>query len=155
MEIDTIVESLNSQNNISNIAAGIFENPYLTELEKTLIEIYVPQNVLIVYGTLAPDAPNHKVVEHIKGNWEQGIVKGCLLKEGWGADMGYWGFQHVPVEQQEEIPVFVLFSDELPPNWAYLDNFEGEEYKRILAKYELKNGQTGVGNIYAVNEAAI
>jgi gamma-glutamylcyclotransferase (GGCT)/AIG2-like uncharacterized protein YtfP len=110
------------------------------------------EKTLIVYGSLAPNAPNHSVVEHIKGDWQQGIVRGKLFKEGWGADIGYLGFKHCSIEEQEEIPVFVLFSDELPANWAYLDDFEGEEYKRILAEYELKNGQIGVGNIYAINE---
>ncbi len=113
------------------------------------------EKALIIYGSLAPNAPNHSVVAHIKGDWQQGIVRGKLLKEGWGADIGYLGFQPCSIEEQEEIPVFVLFSEELPANWAYLDDFEGEEYKRILAKYELKNGQTGVGRIYAVNEASI
>jgi gamma-glutamylcyclotransferase (GGCT)/AIG2-like uncharacterized protein YtfP len=113
------------------------------------------EKTLIIYGSLAPNAPNHSVVEHIKGDWQQGIVRGQLLKEGWGADMGYLGFKHVPAEFQEEIPVFVLLSDELPDNWAYLDDFEGEEYKRVFAQYELHNGQIGVGYIYAINEDMI
>jgi hypothetical protein len=33
-----------------------------------------------------------------------------------------------------------------------LDDFEGDGYRRILAKYELDNGETGVGYIYAINE---
>jgi gamma-glutamylcyclotransferase (GGCT)/AIG2-like uncharacterized protein YtfP len=110
------------------------------------------ENTLIIYGSLAPNAPNHSVVEHIKGEWEQGVVRGKLMKEGWGADMGYLGFKPCSIEEQDEIPVFVLFSEELPENWAYLDDFEGEEYKRILVQYELKNGQVGVGNIYAIAE---
>ena len=113
------------------------------------------EKTLIVYGTLAPNAPNHSVIEHIKGDWQQGIVKGKLLKEGWGADMGYLGFKPCSIEEQEQIPVFVLFSEKLPENWELLDNFEGNGYKRILAQYELHNGQTGVGNIYAINEDII
>jgi gamma-glutamylcyclotransferase (GGCT)/AIG2-like uncharacterized protein YtfP len=113
------------------------------------------ENTLIIYGSLAPNASNHSVVEHIKGDWQQGIVRGKLLKEGWGADIGYLGFQPCSIEEQEEIPVYVLFSDELPANWLSLDDFEGKEYRRILAKYELINGQIGIGNIYAINEGII
>ncbi len=35
-----------------------------------------------------------------------------------------------------------------------MDDFEGEEYRRLLAKYELQNGQIGIGNIYAIHEKA-
>jgi hypothetical protein len=37
-------------------------------------------------------------------------------------------------------------------NWTMLDEFERAEYKRILAQYELTNGETGVGYIYGINE---
>jgi gamma-glutamylcyclotransferase (GGCT)/AIG2-like uncharacterized protein YtfP len=154
MEIDKILEGLNSKKNISQITSGDFQDADLNELEKTLIETYNPQNVLVVYGTLAPNAPNHSIIAHIKGDWQQGIVKGKLLKEGWGAESGYWGFIHTSIAQQEAIPAFILFSDELPANWVHLDDFEGEEYRRILAQYELKNGQVGVGNIYGINLVA-
>jgi hypothetical protein len=32
-----------------------------------------------------------------------------------------------------------------------LDEFEGWGYKRILAMFELENGEAGVGYIYAIN----
>jgi hypothetical protein len=50
------------------------------------------------------------------------------------------------------IEAYILFSDELVDNWANLDAFEGAEYQRILAPFELENGKVGVGNIYAINE---
>jgi hypothetical protein len=78
-----------------------------------------------------------------------------LEKKGWGADLGYYGFRHASNEEQKEIKVFVLLSDELVPNWQVLDDFEGNGYRRILAKYEIENGQTGVGNIYALNDDEI
>lgn len=135
-----------------SIESGNVEDMDLTELEKTFIKTYSPEKSLIVYGTLAPNAPNHSVIEHVKGKWHQGIVRGKLENKGWGAELGYYGFQHVSVKEQEEIKVFVLFSDELVANWQLLDEFEGDGYRRILAKYELENGQTGVGNIYAIIE---
>ena len=152
MEIDKIVEGLNRKINTPGVSSGNFQDTDLTEAEKNFIKTYNPERSLIVYGTLAPHAPNHSVIEHIKGNWQQGIVRGNLEKKGWGADLGYYGFRHTSVEEQQEIKVFVLFSDELPANWQLLDDFEGDGYRRILAKFELENGQTGVGYIYAINE---
>ena len=67
-------------------------------------------------------------------------------------DFGYLGFKQVTSEQQKEIQAFILHSDELVDNWKLLDEFEGDGYRRLLAIFELKNGQIGVGNIYAINE---
>jgi len=138
MEIDKIIEGLNRKEGITNIGSGNFPETSLTEVEKTFIKTYSPEKSLIVYGTLAPNAPNHSVIKHIKGNWQQGIVRGSLEKKGWGAELGYYGFKQTSNEKQED--------------WQLLDDFEGNGYKRILAKYELENGQIGVGNIYAINE---
>jgi gamma-glutamylcyclotransferase (GGCT)/AIG2-like uncharacterized protein YtfP len=67
----------------------------------------------------------------------------------------FGGFYNIQVlwqsEDQENIKSYILFSDELVNHWARLDEFEGSEYRRILAKYELNNGQIGVGSIYAAN----
>ena len=79
-----------------------------------------------------PDAPNHHIVAHIKGEWQKGIVRGKLEAKGWGADLGYFAFKDVPIEEQKEIKAFILNSDELIDNWDYLDKFEGDEYKRRL-----------------------
>ena len=152
MDIDKIIEGLNRRRTILAIGAGNFKETDLTEVEKTFINTYTPERSFIVYGTLAPDAPNHSVVEHIKGNWQCGVVKGTLENKGWGADMGYYGFRQTDIEDQKQIKVLVLVSDELVANWKMLDDFEGSGYKRILAKYELANGQIGVGNIYAIND---
>jgi gamma-glutamylcyclotransferase (GGCT)/AIG2-like uncharacterized protein YtfP len=127
------------------------EDTHLTELEKTLIRTYEPEKSLIVYGTLAPIRSNHFVIEHIKGNWQHAIIRGKLENMGWGAGSGYYGFKFVNTEEQQEINAFVLSSDELIANWHMLDEFEGDEYKRVLAKYELQNGEVGIGYIYAIN----
>ncbi|MEY4934241.1 MAG: hypothetical protein RIS64_600 [Bacteroidota bacterium] len=144
MDIDKIIESFNAKPHPFNME-------HLIEAEKTFFNTYQPEKALIIYGSLAPNAPNHWVVEPIHGNWEQGIVRGRLEKIGWGADLGYFAFRHVRSEEQENIKSYILFSDELVNHWARLDKFEGDEYRRILAKYELNNGQIGVGSIYAAN----
>lgn len=153
MNTEKILKTLNNHKNIANIASGNLQNAHLTQTEIAFLHDYRPKNALIVYGTLAPNAPNHHIVAHIKGEWQQGIVLGTLVKEGWGADLGYLGFKHNS-ETPEIINVYVLISDELVKNWQYLDDFEGEEYRRLLAKYELQNGQIGIGYIYAIHEKA-
>jgi gamma-glutamylcyclotransferase (GGCT)/AIG2-like uncharacterized protein YtfP len=149
MDINALIEQLNQDKNIANIRSNALENTHLTAAAKAFITTFKPEKTLIVYGSLAPNASNFSVVAHIKGDWERGIVRGRLFKEGWGSESGYWGFKHS--KNEEEIPVFVLISDELLNNWAYLDDFEGDEYKRILAKFTLQNGQIGVGFIYAIH----
>jgi hypothetical protein len=66
--------------------------------------------------------------------------------------LGYFAFKHSQIDEQENIEAYILFSDELVDNWSSLDEFEGDGYKRILAKFELENGEVGVGNIYALND---
>ena len=109
-----------------------------------------PESALIVYGTLAPNKPNHSVVEHIRGTWHKGKVRGKLVNKGWGAQTGHAGYVPAGLEEQKEIPVYVLISNELATNWQRLDEFEGADYHRMLTPYELETGEKGMGYIYAV-----
>lgn len=152
MDTDKIIESLNSKNNIVDIGTANFNDKDLTEAEKEFIKTHQVEKTLIIYGTLAPGKPNHHIIEHIKGKWERATIKGRLQKAGWGVDYGYLAFKHVPANEEEIINAIILFSDELPANWQMLDEFEGEEYRRIISKYELENGETGAGYIYAASE---
>jgi len=154
MELDTIIESINKKQQTLKPEAIRLEGLHLTKTEKSFIQKYKPEKVFIVYGTLAPGRPNYSVIEHIKGQWQQGIIRGKLVREGWGAELGYNAFKHVSTDEQEEINVFVLTSDQLVANWQFLDEFEGSGYGRILAKFELENGEEGIGYIYAVNAAS-
>jgi hypothetical protein len=58
----------------------------------------------------------------------------------------------VPPGEEDEIEAFILFSDVLRLHWKLLDDFEGDEYERVLAEFKLENGETGVGNIYALKK---
>lgn len=147
-----IIKTLNSNINIPSITQNNLEKWNLTDAEKAFIKNYKPEKNLIVYGSLAPGEANHHIVEHIKGKWQKAIIKGKLEKEGWAAGMGYYGFRHTSAGEQDEIKAFVFTSDELIANWKQLDEFEGVEYKRILAAYQLDNGEVGCGYIYAINE---
>ena len=143
--------SINSKLYMSDISSENLRKINFSDFEQAFLEEYQPEKSLVIYGTLAPNAPNHSVIEHIKGNWQKGIIRGRLTQEGWGAELGYYGFKHASKEEQKEIKVYILFSEELGANWQFLDEFEGNGYKRILTKYELENGLIGVGNIYAIN----
>lgn len=124
----------------------------MKKTENKAVQDFTPEKILIVYGTLAPGRPNHAVLEPIRGFWQKGIVRGKLEDKGWGAAMGYPGFRPVPSDKQEDIEAYILFSDDLPSNWPFLDEFEGNGYRRILADFELDDGQKGAGFVYALND---
>jgi gamma-glutamylcyclotransferase (GGCT)/AIG2-like uncharacterized protein YtfP len=152
MEIDVLITDLNKIITSQGKGVDKIDKEDLTVAEEQFLNEYEPQKSIIIYGTLAPNRPNHSKIEHINGKWIKGVVKGKLVKEGWGAELGYYGFKHSSINEQESIEAFILFSDELVNNWTYLDEFEGDGYRRILAKFELENGEVGVGNIYAIND---
>ena len=148
MDLNKIIDALNNK----NFSITQQDDSSLAEEEKDLIKRYQPQNVFIVYGTLGPGRPNHQKVEHIQGKWYKATIKGKLEAKGWGSDLGYDGYVTAKAEDEQEIEGFILFSDELPVNWKRLDDFEGEEYQRILAQFKLENGEVGIGNIYALKK---
>lgn len=150
-----IIENLNKKMKLLGVSIEKLDYKKLTEVENNFINTYKPERSLIVYGTLAPNRSNYSEVEHIKGKWMKGIVKGKLENAGWATEFGYPAFRHTRSEEQENIEAYILFSDRLGDNWASLDEFEGNEYIRILAKFELENGEVGVGNIYAASYAAL
>ena len=152
MELDKIIEGLNQKNSLQSLRVGNLEDADLTEVEKVFVAKHSPEKVFIVYGTLAPNGPNHAVIEHIKGVWWKGLVRGKLENKGWGAESGYYGFKHVPFKEQSKIKAFALSSDELVRHWQFLDEFEGSGYKRILTAFESENGEIAVGSIYAIND---
>ncbi len=151
MNIDTVIKDLNKKIVSQGVSVEKLDKEDLTAIEKTFIHKYQLQQSLIIYGSLAPNRPNHSKIEHINGKWVKGFIKGKLVKEGWGTALGYFGFKPSSLEEQETIEAYLFFSDELAHHWAYLDEFEGDGYRRILAKFELHNGEIGVGNIYAIN----
>jgi gamma-glutamylcyclotransferase (GGCT)/AIG2-like uncharacterized protein YtfP len=153
MQAAAIIAGLNQKKSISHITLDTLHTFELTEDEKDFIKTHKPEKALIIYGSLAPGKPNHSKMESIQGEWKAGVVKGGKLEsKGWGAKMGFNGFVPASSDEQSDIPAQVIFSDQLVAHWAFLDEFEGEGYRRILARYELENGESGVGYIYAVNE---
>ena len=70
MALHQLIEGLNKNKHTQNIGLGSLDDMGFTEAEKIFIETYRPEKSLIIYGSLAPNAPNHHIVEHIKGTWQ-------------------------------------------------------------------------------------
>lgn len=102
---------------------------------------------LAVYGTLAPGKPNHHHLADLSGTWIDGAVRGRLTQLGWGAAMGY---PALTLDDAGEIVSVKIFeSDELPSAWKRLDDFEGEEYSRVLTAIQV-GGSFVLAHIYVL-----
>ena len=101
---------------------------------------------LFVYGTLAPGRPNEHVLSGVPGTWQQATVRGHLVQEGWGAEQGYPGI--VVDESADSVAGYLLTSDALDSEWDRLDEFEGRQYQRILARVQLDGGQVVEAYLY-------
>lgn len=106
---------------------------------------------LFVYGTLAPGRVNHRILEDIPGHWQPAMIKGKLVDQGWGAELGCPAI--VPSDEGEEVEGFVFSSEHLSEHWAMLDEFEGAGYKRICAPLTLEGGEKTEAYVYALNNA--
>ena len=106
---------------------------------------------LFVYGTLAPGRPNEHVLTALGGTWQPATVKGHPKQQGWGAEMGYPGL--VLDEAGEEIKGFIFSSEHLKKHWDALDEFEGEQYKRVLTEVYLDDGSSTEAHIYVLRRS--
>ena len=106
---------------------------------------------LFVYGTLCPGKPNEHVLSAIGGTWQEASVKGYLKQQGWSAEMGYPGI--VLDDTGDEINGYIFCSDKLDYHWDELDEFEGEEYKRVLITVKTSNKCAVEAFIYILKES--
>lgn len=111
----------------------------------------LPLERLIVYGTLAPGAPNHGEVRSITGHWRQGWIHGDLLPEGWGSANGYPALRWR--QAGPRVPAWLLESREMPAHWKRLDDYEGAEYQRRPIPFEIPGGGTAEGYCYCARDA--
>ena len=109
---------------------------------------------LFIYGNLAPNCPNHHIVAHIDGPWQSGTVEGHLVQQvqqGWGAVMGFPGIVISDLTKaKEEVKGMMLTSTQLAENWAMLDEFEGDQYERVIVSVKLDAGHTENAYIYQI-----
>lgn len=104
---------------------------------------------LFVYGTLAPGRPNEHVLAVIRGTWRPAAVAGALAERGWGAAQGYPG---IILGGEGRVEGVVLSSDELAEHWDRLDEFEGDEYRRVPVEARLEDGSTVTAQIYVLGD---
>lgn len=117
-----------------------------TAAEEILDSLFRTSSHFAVYGTLAPGAPNHHVLENLGGQWRDGWVHGDLRQEGWGAQHGYPAIRWNP--RSGQVPVKLLVSELLEHHWERLDQFEGAGYQRILVPVNMGDEVIAVANIY-------
>ena len=80
---------------------------------------------IIVYGTLAPNAPNERLLRDIAGTWQDCKIRGKIIQ-----CHGLKYFKWFPNAGEIDAKMFVSesLSDKLPS----IDQFECEDYHRIL-----------------------
>ena len=141
----------------SNIAHGE-KTPYGPDLKKAerdekvsgvvipvllkLLELIFdkPGQKLIVYGTLAPNAPNERLLEDIAGTWQDCKIRGKIMQRH-----GLKYFKWIP--NASEIDAKMLVSESLPDKLQSIDRFEGEAYHRVLIPAKVGKHLV-VANIY-------
>ncbi len=131
------------------LRSGASRDPIAGDLlEGALEALFSMSQHLIVYGSLAPGGPNHGLISGLEGEWVDGWLTGELLERGWSAAMSYPSLRWCP--EGSDIPARLFISPDLPDHWRRLDEFEGLEYRRILAPFWTGGGQVWVGNVYAM-----
>jgi gamma-glutamylcyclotransferase (GGCT)/AIG2-like uncharacterized protein YtfP len=106
---------------------------------------------LAVYGSLAPGRVNHHQLDGLSGRWSPGQVRGRLVAEGWGADLGYPALTLDPAAEPIDVQVFE--SPDLPAHWSRLDEFEGDAYQRVSTAVHTAAGDVEAA-IYVLRPAA-
>lgn len=103
---------------------------------------------LFVYGSLAPGRPNEHMLAPLGGAWQAATVRGQLKQQGWGAALGYPGL--VLDEAGAAVQGFVLAAADLGSCWPVLDEFEGEQYERVLVDARLADGSSVSAYVYVL-----
>jgi len=100
-----------------------------------------PEERLIVYGSLVPGGLYHFLLADLPGTWEQCFIRGHMGE--------YWGFRTFQYDAAgPEHPAWLLTSPALPGIFAELDDFEGDNYERIVISARV-SGRRVMAQIYA------
>ena len=120
----------------------------LQQFEGRIAACFSAQCRLAVYGSLAPGRSNHRQLQDLRGEWYSGCsVRGERADRGWSAGLGFPTLRWSPLGPAVIVDMFV--SEELPPHWARLDEFEGADYQRIVVPVFGGAGIVAVANLYA------
>ena len=103
---------------------------------------------LFVYGTLQPGHSTAHLLEQIGGTWRPASVVGTLRPQGWGAQQGFPAL--TLDERGTQVHGFVFSSESLAQHWQRLDEFEGDEYERILTTASVDGGGTIEAYVYVL-----
>lgn len=132
---------------LNSLRASLNYSTSKEELEEQFAKRFNADCQLAVYGSLAPGQPNHQAVAHLSGSWAGGfVVHGHLQETGWGAALGYPALIWHRDGPATEITLFT--SPQLPLHWPRLDEFEGEDYRRILVPLYRDGQFITVANLY-------
>jgi gamma-glutamylcyclotransferase (GGCT)/AIG2-like uncharacterized protein YtfP len=105
-----------------------------------VIDTANPEERLIVYGSLAPGEANHFLVTGLIGEWRR-----CQIRGHMGQYRGFKSFRYDPLGPEH--PAWLLESFELPRVISDLDDFEGEEYERIMIPAQV-DGRWVLAQVY-------
>src|SRR5687768_13355009 len=87
---------------------------------------------LFSYGSLQPGEQNEHMLHHISGLWRDGFVHGDVAPTGWGASFGFPVLTPDYTAQKPQVHGKLFTSPGLTDHWDVLDEFEGEDYARLL-----------------------
>lgn len=98
---------------------------------------------LCVYGTLRTGEENHHLMEPLNGQWHDVTYPGYF-----SAPDDSYDYPRIAWTPAGDInPGELVISDKLPRHWAALDDFEGEDYCRLLTIVQASSGPM-IANIY-------
>ena len=105
---------------------------------------------LFVYGTLQKGKQHSNILEKIDGSWKKAFVKGYLINISSGTDYGYPAIKLD--EDGLKIYGLIFHSKDLEKKLVEIDEFEGENYKRIVSKINLENGSKVDAYLYEIQK---
>lgn len=98
-----------------------------------------------------PEHTNSRLLEEVGGTWQAASVRGILASRGWGAAEGYPGL--ILDENGPEVPGFVFNSEQLAQHWERFDEFEGDDYERVVTVAKLDDERTIETYVYVLSKS--
>lgn len=146
-ETDAIIARIEELNELRRTAQHGANHARCRTLEAWFGEHFAADQQLAVYGSLAPGRDNHHRLAKLGGVWSAGLTaNGHIIATGWGAAMGFPALHWDPLAPP--VDVHLLSAPSLPAHWTWLDEFEGDDYVRILVPVYRDGVFVTVANLY-------